>query len=135
MKELEYLSEIFVLNVWIPVCMHAKGIVLDDHYFMVIFGLKVEKKVRISSVDKTSKQGKKYQYSDNIVIIILIILLMYLPLGVIWYITSYASEKFFSRFKFRQFRQFEFRQVMSLFVTPANFWEWTIACGSGFPLR
>ena len=32
----------------------------------------------------------------------------------------YHNAMFQEFFKFRQFRQFEFRQVMSLFVEPAN---------------
>ena len=67
MKELEYLSEI-LYGYCLDMCLCAcKRLSLDDHYFMVIFKLKVDKKVgiavRLTKLEtslKLQKQGKNY---------------------------------------------------------------------------
>ena len=59
MKELEYLSE-NSCGYCLDTCLYAyKRNSLDDHYFMVIFALKVEKKVGISSFTKLQNKCKK----------------------------------------------------------------------------
>ena len=51
------------------VCLSAcKRITLDDQYFLWIFTLEVDKKFGFSTLvqlDVSSKQGKKYQYSEQ----------------------------------------------------------------------
>ena len=58
MKEFIFLSEFFC-GYCLDTCLFAcKRITLDDHYFMVIFVLKVGKKVRISSFTELQNKVK-----------------------------------------------------------------------------
>ena len=60
MKEFIFLSEIFC-GYCLDTCLFAcKRRSLDDQYFMVIFKLKVDKKVGIAVNLKLQKQGKSY---------------------------------------------------------------------------